>query len=111
MRYSELLESFYHVTPTENVEKIKREGLKAQIGGRSEKVEDTPMVFLFPSRDAVHDGMNWLLDNFDEDIPLSVLTVDLPDGFPITVNGGEAYTEMDIPSSTITDVQDLDFFT
>lgn len=67
----------YHVTLKKNLSSILSEGLKPMIGPRSQKLEQTSAIFLFPSRDHVDDAlMNWLGDEL-EDEELVLLEVDL----------------------------------
>ena len=58
---------YYHVTPTRNLEIIKKEGLKPSIGERSAKIgEDKPRTYLFKHRDAAEDAVsNWMGDEHD----------------------------------------------
>lgn len=74
--------SLYHITPTENIDKILRQGLIPNVGERSKQMDDEPGIFLFPSLLVAEDAMNWFLDEFDEDIMLTVLEID-PDGLDI----------------------------
>lgn len=76
MRINEI-EMAYHVTPTDNVRSILRDGLIPTVGERSSVLSEKPCVFLFPSRDHAEDAVaNWLGDLF-EDGELSLLQVDI----------------------------------
>ena len=78
-RFSELVQTRYHVTPVKNLKQILKQGLVPQIGTRSELLgEPQPAIFLFRSiLDAEEALMNWLGDEF-EDEPLALLKVNLP---------------------------------
>lgn len=70
--------TFYHVTPSENVKSILDQGLKPSVGSRSEKLNEKPSTFLFKSKNDVEDAMmNWLGDEF-EDTPVNLLKIKLP---------------------------------
>lgn len=69
----------YHVTPTRNLESIFRDGLRPQIGPRSELLgEAKEMVYFFGSMLAVEDALsNWLGEALDDEPgAISVLAVD-----------------------------------
>lgn len=69
----------YHVTPTRNLESIFRDGLRPQIGPRSELLgEAKEMVYFFGSMQAVEDALsNWLGEALDDEPgAISVLAVD-----------------------------------
>lgn len=76
-----LEEAFYHVTPAANVPAIMRDGLVPRIGDRSAALgEQEAAIYLFPSIEAAEDAiMNWLGDEFEEDEPMTLLRVNLPD--------------------------------
>ena len=69
---------YYHVTPADNLDSIMRVGLRPSIGHRAIACgEDTPMVYLFGHRKDVDNAlMNWLGDEFDDDVALVVLQVE-----------------------------------
>lgn len=70
---------YYHITPTENVHSIMKNGLKPSIGERSAKLGEKPSTFLFKHKTDAGDAlMNWMGDEYDEDTPLSLLKVKLP---------------------------------
>lgn len=68
---------YYHVTPVKNVASIMRTGLVPFIGECARACgETTPAVYLFGSREDVDTAlMNWLGDEFDDDVSLAVLQV------------------------------------
>ncbi len=72
--------TFFHVTRAENLSDIMRGGLVPSIGARSQAAKERhPAVFLFSSSDAMEDAlMNWLGEEFGEDVELAILQVDLP---------------------------------
>lgn len=57
-------DTLFHVTPVENWPRIQAEGLKPQIGPRSQLVDETtPAVYLFPTMMDLDDAlMQWLGD-------------------------------------------------
>lgn len=69
---------YYHVTPADNLDSIMRFGLCPRIGNRASAYgEDAPKVYLFGHRKDVDNAlMNWLGDEFDDDIALAVLQVE-----------------------------------
>lgn len=69
---------YYHVTPADNLDSIMRVGLRPSIGHRAISCgEDTPQVYLFGHRKDVDNAlMNWLGDEFDDDVALAVLRVE-----------------------------------
>jgi len=74
----------YHVTPTRHLAAIFEQGLMPQRGVRAATIDDDGAIYLFVSLEALHDGvMSWLGSLFDEDEPLAILNVDLPDDFPL----------------------------
>lgn len=66
------------MTPIDNLDSIMRVGLRPSIGHRAIACEeDTPKVYLFGHRKDVDNAlMNWLGDEFDDDIALAVLQVE-----------------------------------
>lgn len=79
----EIPETMFHVTEKKNLTTILSKGLRPSIGTRSAKVGETePAVFLFRTEsDMEYALMNWLGDEFDEDVPLSILSVRIPNEF------------------------------
>ena len=73
----------YHITPTENVPSIKRNGLVPQIGPRATLIgEPEKAVYFFYSIKEVDNALlNWLGEEFGEDEELSLITVYLTDEF------------------------------
>lgn len=69
---------YYHVTPADNLNSIMRVGLRPSIGNRATACgEDAPKVYLFVHRKDVDNAlMNWLGDEFDDDVALAVLQVE-----------------------------------
>lgn len=69
---------YYHVTPADNLDSIMRVGLRPRIGERASAYgEDAPKVYLFGHRKNVDNAlMNWLGDEFDNDVALAVLQVE-----------------------------------
>lgn len=70
-------ERFYHVARKADLQSILATGLQPAIGDRSETLgEDAPRVYLFDSKISAEDGgMNWLVDEFDEDEEFVLLSV------------------------------------
>lgn len=68
----------YHVTPVNNIEFIQRDGLIPQIGSNSSSYGETEeRLYFFPTIvDAEDATMNWLGDQYEEDI-LALLEVDI----------------------------------
>lgn len=77
---------FFHVAASKNVRSILKNGLQPKRGSRSAALgEGGKAVFLFSSREGVDDALaNWLGDEFDEDEPLSLLLVMVPDSIAVT---------------------------
>jgi hypothetical protein len=94
---------FYHVTSANNIPSILKNGLVPQIGNRSAKIhEDQPEIFMFADIASLEDAMqNWLLDEFDEDEPLKILKITLPENHPISKNGSEITTTNPISPNNI----------
>ena len=91
---------FYHVTAARCLDTIMEEGLRPQVGERSEVMgENIEAIYLFTSREAMEDAvMNWMGDAYEEDDELVVLEVSLEDGFELS--GGfevEAIVKQVIP--------------
>lgn len=72
----------YHLTPARNLPSIMRDGLVPQIGARAKLIgEPTPGIYLFNSVEEAEDAMmNWFGDQFDEEIPIALLAVTVPEG-------------------------------
>lgn len=67
-------DKFYHVTPTKNIPSIMKKGL---IPSSPEDMNDEKGIYLFKDKEFAIDAvMNWLGDRFDEDEPLTLLSVD-----------------------------------
>ena len=87
---------YYHVTLTENVESILKNGLIPQIGERSlDFREKEPLVYLFPTEEDMECAVmqwlgDWYEDEYGEDVKLSCLKINLPYDFPIE-NGEVEY--------------------
>lgn len=69
--------TLYHVTPSDNVPSISKNGLVPQIGPRSRSLGESKLItYFFPDRDAAEQAvMNWLGEEFEEDEPLTLLEV------------------------------------
>lgn len=69
----------WHVTPTRNVFGILEEGVKPNVGERSQALgEDTPRVYVFTDPMALEDALsNWLGEAFDEEDALSILLLEV----------------------------------
>lgn len=82
----------YHVTPTQNLRSVMKNGLVPNIGDRSSKIAgEQSGIYLFPSVEAAEDAvMNWLGDEFDEDEPLTLLKVNI-DGLEKYISQGADY--------------------
>ena len=78
--FESLSNSFYHVTESKNLSSISQKGLVPKRGARSQKINETEDgVYLFGSLSEVEDAlMNWLGDEFDEDVELAILQVQIP---------------------------------
>jgi hypothetical protein len=69
----------FHVTPTANVYRILRDGLKPRIGDRSRVMEQEDGIYLFKTLEAAEDAVtNWLGDEFEDAESLALLEVTLP---------------------------------
>lgn len=96
----------WHITPASNVLSVLREGLKPQIGERSEQVgEDREKVHLF-STFADLESAHWIEDAFDEDVPLALFHVGVPSAPGAWTECLEAVT----PDRLILITRDLDAF-
>ena len=75
---------YYHVTPVCNLGSIMRFGLVPVIGKRSRACgEGIAGVYLFSSREDVDTALvNWLGDEFEDDIALAVLKVECENVVP-----------------------------
>ena len=100
---------YYHVTKKNRLSSIRRWGLRPAIGRRSTAFgEENPGIFLFDSTDAVEDAlMGWLGEAYDEDDALVLLTVDLPEEFPLTREAFEFRSEVPILPSHIVKIEDI----
>jgi len=79
------MKTFYHVTKTENLKKIFKEGLIPKIGELSQIAnERIERIYLFPNEfDMCIALMSWFGECFEEDEELSSLKIELPNDFPI----------------------------
>lgn len=106
-------ESFgYHVTPATNWPSIAEKGLIAHVGERSECLQESPAIFLFPTRGDCDTALGqWLGDEF-EDIPengLLILKVDL-EGLPVRASAEfEREVHVNIPAERIVAVYQEDW--
>lgn len=100
---------FFHVTPTKNLRKVKKNGLVPNIGDRSASIgEGTPMIYLFGSKDDAEDAViNWLGDEFDEDESLSLLAVTLPPGVEAIKQAFEYVVTEGIPSECLKNLGEI----
>lgn len=98
----------YHITPTRNLDSIRKQGL---LPSQNEEMGDAPGVYLFPTRDATEEAlMNWMSERFDEDEPLILLTIDTS-GLDLHSDdsvGYEVWSETAIPPEAIVGVESLD---
>lgn len=91
----------FHLTPSENVSSILKQGLIPQSGPRSEKVSDHG-IFLFPTMEDVEDGWShWMETEIDDDVPLALLKVVLPEGAEANWMGWEVVCYDPIPPQNI----------
>jgi RNA:NAD 2'-phosphotransferase (TPT1/KptA family) len=82
----------YHVTPSRNLKKIAREGLRARRGARSVKLGEGKGIFLFTTRMAATEAAgNWLGDEFAEGTKLALLQVLVPEGVEILFDPAVGY--------------------
>ncbi len=71
-------DAYYHVTKSNNVSSIMKNGLLPSVGDRSKKFNERPSIFLFRSRQDVEDAMmNWLGDELGDD-PTTLLKIKIP---------------------------------
>jgi hypothetical protein len=69
---------YYHVTKSNNIDSIMKNGLMPSVGDRSKKMNERPSIFLFKSIQDVEDAMmNWLGDEL-EDHPATLLKIKIP---------------------------------
>ena len=95
---------YFHVCKDDDISSISQKGLLIQVGDRSSQLNEEPGIFLFRSVDSPYDAvMNWLGDEYDESVVLSILKVSLPANFPLEVvpNSFEVISRTDIPPSFI----------
>ena len=98
------MRTLYHVTEAANLPAILHEGLRPQVGRRSEKLTEKTAVFLFLGESEMEDGCcNWLFDEFDDDVSLSAIELKVSDDFPLIVSPHmpdvEVLSEFVIPPS------------
>ena len=67
----------YHVTPANNLNSIMKHGLRPSVGDRSNKIPgEQNGIFVFPDIESAEDAvMNWLGDEFGDDVELSLLSI------------------------------------
>ena len=101
----------YHVTTKKGLDAIKREGIKPQSGSRATQLgEDSPGIYVFPTRDHMEDALgNWLGEAYeDEPDHLYGLTVNCPASWlEDSPAGYEKVCRQPIPPHMISDVEDL----
>ena len=70
------MRSYYHITPTSNLESILKNGLVPAIGPRSQLIKEIePGIYLFTSKIAAEDALSsWLGENLPVE-PVSLLKV------------------------------------
>lgn len=97
--------SFYHVTPSRNLKKIAREGLRVRQGARSRKLGEGKGIFLFPTRLMAEEATaNWLGDEFADGTKLALLKVVVPEGVEVVHDesvGYESRVETDVPKENV----------
>ena len=73
---------FYHITKLENISSINMHGL---LPSRSPcSVTKEPKLYLLTDIDTLEDSLlNWADQKFDDDSPLAIVRVELPDDFPL----------------------------
>lgn len=106
---------FFHVTPLENVESIRKKGLVPQIGERSAEIGETEEnVYLFTSYEAMDNAlMNWLgewyNERYGEDCELAVLKILVPPEIEVVDEGVsyEVVCKERIPSEYISFYDEL----
>jgi len=61
--------TFWHATPSDNVDSILCDGLEPRIGPRSKVLgEPVPAIYFFDSRELLEDAIGqWLGDSFEEE--------------------------------------------
>lgn len=70
----------FHLTNQHLIPQILQEGLRPELGERSSLCEEKKAIFLFTSMEALEDAvLNWFGDDVDEQIPLGVLRVTIPE--------------------------------
>lgn len=100
--------NFYHVCQTSNVESILTKGLIPQIGDRSSQLEKESGIYLFGNIEDVVDGVtNWLGDEFGEDEELTLLSIKLPNDWPLIRDEFEYVSKQSIPPKYI-EVTDIE---
>ena len=69
----------FHVTPTSNIYRILRDGLKPRTGERAGVMEQEDGIYLFKTREDADDAVtNWLGDEFEDRERLALLEVTIP---------------------------------
>jgi len=100
--------TFYHVCKDSDLSYILKQGILAQQGNNTEQTNEPPRVLLFKSLAHVKEAVNnWLRENFAEDDLLHLLSVTLPDNFPLVTDPQmlEIISRADIPPSFIKLIQ------
>ena len=97
--------TFYHVTLVSNLTNISEYGLMPSVGDRSRQLGESSAIFLFPDQDSAEDAVSgWLGDQLDEDEPLALLEVHVPEDIEILKTDGvdwEIYVKAQIPPNCI----------
>jgi hypothetical protein len=80
-----IVSTYYHVTETKNLPSIMKRGLIPKSGQRGiHAATNNPAIYLFRTINEAEDGvMNWLGDNFDDSIALSLLSVTISNNLVI----------------------------
>jgi hypothetical protein len=97
----------YHITPTINLPSILTKGLIPSI---PKDMDDLRAVYLFPDYLILENAMmNWMGDRFDEEISLSILTIDTK-SLILSHNdvGFEVISFNTIPPETIMHIENLE---
>lgn len=104
-----MIQTYYHVTLTNNLSSIFELGLIPQIGHLSKLCgEEQAKIYLFPDQDSMENAiLSWMGENIDdefgEDAECCYLEISLPDGFNIQSGetGYECYCFDTIPPKYI----------
>ena len=96
--------TFYHICRDSELQSILQQGLLAQQGDSNQQSNEQPSVLLFRSLNDAKDAVNkWLRKEFAENDTLDLLSVSLPQNFPINDDPRmlEVISRADIPPSFI----------